>query len=327
MTLYRRILKQALSLTWDNKYLWFFGLFAALLGGGEYEIVTQGFAGSQDLFQTAANLINTNVFSAQTLSTLSLYMRENTASFIVSAVMALVFLVVALFLVWLSNVSQAALVSSTASIGAGKKQTLRDGLDVGIKNFWPVLGYNFITKAVIYTIFILISLPVVFSASQTGLTGLNLAYIISFIVFIPAIIALSFIFKYAIAFKVIKGSAFGESVKRGWRLFMDNWLVSLEMAFILFFLSFVAGLAIILAILLLAVPFLFLAMIFYYTTAFMGFWLVIILALLVFLCMIILAGSILSTFQIAAWTSLFVELSGRGATAKIVRLVNDWGKK
>ena len=30
MSLYRKILKQALVLSWQNKYLWFFGLFATL---------------------------------------------------------------------------------------------------------------------------------------------------------------------------------------------------------------------------------------------------------------------------------------------------------
>ncbi len=32
MTLYRDILGQSLKSAWHNKYLWFFGLFAALLG-------------------------------------------------------------------------------------------------------------------------------------------------------------------------------------------------------------------------------------------------------------------------------------------------------
>jgi hypothetical protein len=35
---YRAILKQALSLSWKNKYLWLFGLFASLtIAGGSME--------------------------------------------------------------------------------------------------------------------------------------------------------------------------------------------------------------------------------------------------------------------------------------------------
>jgi hypothetical protein len=40
MSLYRSILKRAWEISWKFKYLWFFGLFAALLGnGGEFEII------------------------------------------------------------------------------------------------------------------------------------------------------------------------------------------------------------------------------------------------------------------------------------------------
>ena len=40
MSFYRNILKQAWKITWRNKYLWWLGIFAALLGnGGEFEIL------------------------------------------------------------------------------------------------------------------------------------------------------------------------------------------------------------------------------------------------------------------------------------------------
>ena len=42
ITLYRDIIKEAWYITWRRKFLWFFGLFAVLLGnGGEYEILIQ----------------------------------------------------------------------------------------------------------------------------------------------------------------------------------------------------------------------------------------------------------------------------------------------
>ena len=38
-SIYRSILKQAVNIAWKFKYLWFFGLFAALAGnGGIYNI-------------------------------------------------------------------------------------------------------------------------------------------------------------------------------------------------------------------------------------------------------------------------------------------------
>ena len=69
--------------------------------------------------------------------------------------------------------------------------------------------------------------------------------------------------KYAIAYVVIKGSGFVEAVKLGWQLFVKNWLVSLEMAFILFFINFAVGFGLLLLFLISAGPFLFLALVFY----------------------------------------------------------------
>ena len=66
MTLYRDILRQSLKSSWQHKYLWFFGLFALLIGGGgELEVITRGF--SRDavggVFPGLDGLMSANFFS------------------------------------------------------------------------------------------------------------------------------------------------------------------------------------------------------------------------------------------------------------------------
>ena len=47
--LYRKVLKQALFITWRAKFLWIFGFFAALLGnGGAYEILFRSFSQARE---------------------------------------------------------------------------------------------------------------------------------------------------------------------------------------------------------------------------------------------------------------------------------------
>lgn len=327
MSLYRKIFKQALSLTWSNKYLWFFGLFATLVGGGEYEIINNSMGGGQNTVLGIKEFLNTNIFSSNTLVTLKNFISENPLSFTTSLVVLIIFLALLLFILWLTIISQTALVNNSANAIAGKKHNFKDGLECGIKNFWPVLGYNLISKIIIYGVFMLISLPVIFSAGVSGTVGVNLFYLISFIIFTPVIISLSFIIKYAIAYKVLKNESFIKAIKKGWTLFFANWLISLEMAVVIFLASFVVGLAVILLLLILAVPFAFLALVLNYLTSFVGFWLIVVLAMIIFIAIIVLSGSLLTTFQISVWTGLFVELSGAGATSKLIRIADSLFKK
>ena len=66
MTLYRNIFSQSLKITWRYKYLWFFGLFSALLGnGGEIELLLRRFDGTveQGLFPGLSNILSTGLFN------------------------------------------------------------------------------------------------------------------------------------------------------------------------------------------------------------------------------------------------------------------------
>ncbi len=324
MLLYRNILKGAIKNTWRHKYLWFFGLFAALLGnGGEYEILIRGLTGDsqQSFFPGLKTIAATGVFSIKTLSNIGQLFIKEPFTIIMMLLVGLIILILFGFLVWLTIVSQAGLVNNAALIIGNKKNNFQDGINAGIRNFWPVFGLNIIIKIVVFLVFLLISLPLILTATRVGWQVVSLTYGIFFIIFIPIAIALSFIIKYAIAYVVIKGVNFIEAIKSGWQLFIKNWLVSLEMAIILFLINLAIGLILVLVFLILAVPFTFLAMLFYKFASLLGFWMVIVFAIFLFFAAIVLVGSVLSTFQISAWTGLFIELVGKGGVSKINRIM------
>jgi len=328
MSLYRNILSQACKITWRYKYLWFFGLFAALLGnGGEYEILIRSLNGdySQSFFPSLRRIAETGVFSSNTLSNIGQLILEDTLSMLLLIIIGLVILVLFGFLVWLVIVSQAALVNNSANIitgGKSRASDIQNGVISGMKNFWPVFGLNILIKIIIFLALVLLGLPIILTTGRADAITVNFVYLIAFLIFIPLSIALSFMIKYAIAYVVIRGSGFIESIKQGWQLFARNWIISIEMAFVLFFINLLVGLAIVLTILILAVPFLFLALVFYYLASVAGFWIVAILALIIFLAIIVLAGAALATFQTASWTGLFIELVGKGGASKIMRVMS-----
>jgi len=326
MHLYRNILKQALNIAWRNKYLWFFGLFVALLGnGGIYDILIRGFSKnkSENFFSGLQRIGETDFFSFGTLANIPHLFKTEFFSMIILFVVGLIILASACFLIWLIIASQVALVNNSANIILSKnKLGIKDGIASSSKHFWPVLWLNIIDKAVLKIIFFLLSLLILNIIFKQGLLSIYMLYIILFVIFIPFVITLSFIIKYAIAYIVIKEDSFLVSVKKGLKLFFDNWLVSIEMAFILFFINFIFGLAIIFCILIVTVPFIFLAVLFYKLLSVVGFWLIISLGSIILLFMVMVAGAFLATFQTTSWTGLFIELIGRGGYSKISRMFN-----
>ncbi|MCG2695551.1 hypothetical protein L6248_01300 [Candidatus Parcubacteria bacterium] len=323
---YRKILKESLKITWRNKYLWFFGLFATLLGGGgEYELIFRGLTGdmNQSFLQGASNIIRTGVFSKNTLTNIGALIANDSAHFIILLLVGLIIIALFCFLVFTAIVSQAAIVNNSAAIFNGRNKTklgIKDGAISGIKNFWPVFGLNALSKLAIFLAFFFVSLPVVLTVNQAAAATANLVYFIAFLVLVPLSVIFSFVIKYAIAYVIISGSGFKESIKNGWELFVKNWLISVEMAFVLFAISLLAGLALGLAILTLAIPFALMAFIFYKFFAAVGFGIIVILGFIFILLAIILTGSILTSFQTSSWTSLFITLTGKGGTSKIMRM-------
>ncbi len=323
MSLYKTILSQAWKTTWRHKYLWFFGLFATFIGaGGEYNVLFRGFSGGskQQIFPGLSRIAETGVFSGQTLVNIGGIMRNDPLSLLTLLLVFLIILVIIGFLIWLATVSQIALVNSAAKYLAKKKVDFRAGVAMGTEKFWPVLWLNVLVKFLIYLIFIIVGILVIANVPWPVFT-------VAFIISVIAALSLSFIIKYAVAYIVIEENNFVESIKNGWRLFIDNWLVSLEMAIILFFINLLVGLSVVLVILTLTIPFMFLLMAVYQISVTAGFGIVAILALVLLLVIIVLSGAILSVFQISSWTGLFIRLIGKGGTSKIIRVANNVKKK
>jgi hypothetical protein len=223
-------------------------------------------------------------------------------------------------LVWLTITSQGALVYNLGKIRLEKKHSFKDGLNAGKNKFWPVFALNLCLKIFLSVLFLLLNLLVIKNWNGPAFSATGLLFFIGFLLFIPVSIILSFIVKYAIAFVVIKDEKFIKSVKEGWKLFLDNWLVSLEMAFLLFAISFVSAIALIMTFLVLTVPVLFIIVIFSSILAYVNFLVIILCAMIFYIIAIIIFGSFLTAFQIGAWTNLFIELISRGGASKLNRI-------
>jgi len=323
MKLYREILKQSAIITWKSKIFWFFGIFAALLGnGGEYGILSGAFSGNfeQNMFPLLNKIMQAGIFSIDGIKNIAhLMIKDPGAVFAGLIVLSIVFLIAG-FVIWLSNVSQAALVNNSLQKLSNKDNDFHDGLIAGARKFWSVFGLNMLLRVIIFLTFFIISGIAVYSQSNLSFLAAGLLYSLLFLIFIPLTLSASFVVKYGICYNVIQNLNFIESLKSGCRLFRKNWLVSLEMAFILYGINVILVLVAMIVLLILATPFAFLAFLAAALSMSGMLWFIVAVGAMFLFSLLIFSGGVLSTFQISAWTHLYIELIGRGGKSKLVRM-------
>ena len=324
--LYRPTLKRAWQTTNKNRALWFFGLLAALLGtGGEYEIMLRLFSNPNSNASDGLIIGILNSLQAGWQEGLAVggNFKDNLWTAIVSypqglILAALFFLVVlglSLFFLWLAVISQIGLIRNADLILKNKKTNVNEGIDAATKKFWPIFLANLILKLILLILFVIIDWELV-ALVALGRVG-NVLYYLSLVLFVIVILSASFFIRYQIFYLVLKKQKFLPALQSGWQLFKNNWLVSLEMALILFGCYVVALIATsIVALFFGAILF---VLFIYFSLAFWLAGLVSLISLLLSLVVTFWITAWVNTFSWVAWTILFNRLNGEEATSKIIR--------
>lgn len=319
-SIYRETLKSAWDIAKNNKILWIFGLFAALLGnGGEYQILAQAAekVGRDSILSPFSQLGSASFWRG--IYQISVY---NPIDFILSLIVVLSLLFLVGFIIWLVMTSQVALISAVYKKILKKNVNFQDEISSSKEKFVPILAINVLAKLLIGFILFLIGLPLLLLASKINSALVLFLYIIIFILLIPAAFIISFLAKYSAAYIVLKNKCLIDAIRSAWELFLKNWIISLEMAFILFLLNIVIGFAVILIITLIALPFIAMAIIYSFAGLQFAFWMVIILISVISLAIIGFTGAILSAFQWSGWIILFKRLTSKETVlSKIERSV------
>ena len=318
MTLYRDTIKRAFTIAWQYKFLWFFGLFATVVGSG----------GEIGFLINSVNDLTSQTSDAGTLQSL-LIIKAWIIAF--GNILSLPFLTIVslaglllffMAIIWLVFTSIGGIIGGTAAIEQGKRQTADHVWKVGIKNFIPVLGVNIAAK-IIMMILLLVGLPLVLGGlSETNIKGAALFVLYFVIIFLPAIFIISFITKYAMAYIVIRNKPFDQAIASAVKLFRDNWLVSIEMALTVFGVYIVAGLTYIIISGIITYTFKIVSLVGYTIIPSALGWTIVstTLAFLMYGAVLLLLGSFLAVIEYVAWTKLFLKIEEGKATSKILRL-------
>ncbi|PIR80726.1 hypothetical protein COZ84_01830 [Candidatus Kuenenbacteria bacterium CG_4_8_14_3_um_filter_39_15] len=312
------MLKNALSITWRYKYLWFFGLFAALLGNGgafNYGIKNFSKVESQGVWLTnLSESLKSWKFGFGKIDWYGIFTNFD----LWGAVLFLLVIVVGLFLLWLSIASQGALVYG---IKAAKTQFFNEALRHGSKKFWPLLLVNIILAVAIAVLMAIFNLPFVILYLNTGGNVLwqTVIVILSFIVWVPVTIIFYLIAQYAVIYIVNYDKHIAQAIKDAWLLFAKNWIVSLEAGFLLLLINIITSILLVAVVIVLALPFVMLGLL-ASALASNGFlWFVIILGILTFIALLFLYGAAWNVFQVSVWIQLFERITGGVVYSKILR--------
>lgn len=323
--LYRPILKKAYLITKKFKNLWFFGLFAAILGtGGEYEIFIRAMSRPNNVDGVILGTLTSFKEGWTSGAALGGNFWSNFWSLLITdplsvigiILLLIVSITIALFFIWLTLISQIGLIRNGDLAGKNKRAGINEGIDFAVKNFWPVLLINVVLKIILFIIFLLLG-EMVILLSARGAAGVAIYYLL-FLIFVFIVFIISFLLRYQIFYLLLKKQKLMAALKSSWKLFVKNWLISLEMALVMFMLYIIATILTLLAGL--VIFNLFFIIIFNFA---LPFWLFNLLLFIVFLSVIIiipLITALLSTFQWSAWTLLFNRLTAGKGISKVIRI-------
>jgi len=322
---YGDLIKDAFWLTLRNRYLWFFGFFAGgtSAGGGNFSFPSGGSGGFDDNdFDDFGEPGQGDFGGAAPGFDPGQWIFDNLA--LILAIVALVALIVLIFIV-MSLISQGALTESVAAIDRGESRRFSTAFRAGLSNFWRVLGY--------YLLFILISLGLLLAIVVplgllvagvfvgTDSVGAQilvaiLAGLVGIVLLIVVFIPLSIIGQFALREIVVRRERVVGSIGSGYRLFRRNLGKSLLVWLIQLAILIGAGIALLIALLLVAfflgLPAIILAVAGYTTAAVVAG----VVAALILLPILLVASGALGTFGHSYWTLAYLRLvaPAEGAT-------------
>jgi len=302
---YGDLIRDAIRITWHNRFLWFFGFFVGLGSGGG----GGGSGGGGDFEEQ-----NSGEIASVSTAALQQGLFDN-APLIVTLVLLVLLIFVIFFVFYV--ISQGGLTESVTAIERGEARRFSSTWRAGIRFFWSVLGQVLLFVGIVLGVLLAVGMPVgllvwgAFVSDSTALRALVVvaAVLVAIVALVVIFIPLAIVRQYARRELVVRGVGVLDSVGTGYRLFRSNIGTSLLVWLIQLGLMLGAGIALILALLIvgviLALPAIILAIAGYTAAAIIAG----VVAGLILLPLFIVAVAILGTFNHSYWTLAYLRLA------------------
>jgi len=319
---YSVALWRAWQLTWHHKDLWVFGLFAAFLGQmGLVEILSQSTLAVMNINNPSGFLFVWYVVQ-DFLLTFSAF-SFGAVDYIGALWLLLLLGILGIGLLYISVVSQGALVHSAARYAHERRKKMHDlhlSWHVARERFWALLSLNILRKAVVITIASFVAWATV-NAVWYGSFGDQMLYLFIFVLAVVVGMVASVWFFYATGYVVVEQYKLLPALRTGWRLFTMHWLVSFEIGFLCIIFNIV-----LLFILLIALFFFFLPTFFLWSLSVsLGGSILLIsvgltISIILFCLFTVFVGTLFNAFVTSTWAYLFSKMHKHGLVSHVVDL-------
>ena len=316
---FRPLLAHAWRASLQYPWLLFFGFFASFLGlGGFWELLfnTQNTEGAATFMAVVQAIItgNGNTF----VRGIAEASRAAPGTIALTALLFLLLLGILVGLLALAALASATLIDTAHKTALQHRTTFRAAWAVGRRFIYKILGVHLMMKAGVAVLFLFAGLLFNATFAMRGVF-----FFIDFLLFIGIVaiaLGVSLLTMYAVSYIVLRGFMMREAFVTATRLFLRHWLVSLECASLFFVLSFATGVAALGIIIYLFQPLLRLSLLLAYATLPGSAPFIMVLWILIVLLLLIGIAAFFTTYQTITWTLLFMRLTERGATPKLIRL-------
>ncbi|OGH68500.1 MAG: hypothetical protein A3J66_00225 [Candidatus Magasanikbacteria bacterium RIFCSPHIGHO2_02_FULL_47_14] len=318
---YRQALAHGLQLVWRHKQLWLLGFFATFLGQVgltdfivKFFVVTKQYVAYPLLFQTPRLL--------KIVGQGFVDMELSADQWLWLTWLGIFFLAAFFMLVFVATASQGALISGISTFikrpHKGHINT-ENAWKEGRRHFGRLFFLQILKRVVLWALVTVVGFGLFVAVTTTSRVD---HVLFSFLFLLGGLFAviLSFIFLYSAAYVVIEEYGVSEALRASWRLFINHWLVSLEIGFILFLANLIAG-----AIVGVGMVFFVLELaVVWFFGLFVGgpiFWSIgLLVASAIFVTFVIFLGTLLTTFTTSVWTYLFMKMHKEGIRSRLVHL-------
>jgi len=288
---FARIFKDAGSITWKNRFLWWLGLLM-FVGSGLSNI---SYGGN-----------NNKTASSQENMTLLEFIQRHMAVVAAGALL----IVIGLLALWAVGImSRATMIKAVNNLETYRNMKLGALIRLGANYFWKLFFTEIAFGIAIFLFILLLVVPVI-ALFHFGawIAGIFVAFW-AVAILIPILFMVYVMRQYAILFIVLADFAIFQSVRMSYGLLKKKMSESLVMALWMIFMGIVFGFTVVCSLLVTAIVFVLLGFIMYVLLSKIGIYITASAGILLWLGLVLFAGSLYETFKQTVWVLLFKEIS------------------
>jgi len=301
---YLNILRKAWSITWHNRYLWWFGFFIALTSSGSLlNYSSRNNDNAPQMNQQFADLLNQH------------------AGWILAGAIILLLAFVALLIMRI--LSRSALILSIEKHSKNKPSDFSTGLKEGKKYFWRVLLISFLIQAAVMAVALLIVTPIAFLFMTRSYILGALLTLAGIVIIAPLLVLAFFLVNYSLIYAVTSDLSISEAIENGYSLFRKNIWTSILMTLLLILIAIALLISTLFIIFFLAIIFFVIGLIAFLLLNKIGAAIILALAVILFLLIFLGLRSVYETFYQAAWIFFFHEIASPKVAETIAETVPE----